>query len=161
MSLDDIEAIRQLKARYFRLLDTKNWAAWRDLFTDDAQFEGTSRPFSGPDQFCAATSEWLGPAVTVHQGFMPEIRIEGADHASGIWAMEDLVQFDTPIDRGAYAGMIGFHGYGHYEESYRREKGEWRICFLRLTRLRLDPLPPGSALSPLPAGLLRSGEDAG
>lgn len=156
MSLDDIEAIRQLKARYFRLLDTKSWAAWRGLFTDDARFEGTSRPFSGPDQFCAATTEWLGPATTVHQGFMPEIRIEGADQASGIWAMEDLVQFDAPIETGAYAGMTGFHGYGHYVERYRREDGAWKICFLKLTRLRVDPLPPGNVLSPLPAGLLRS-----
>ena len=31
----DVEAIKQLKARYCRLLDTKDWAAWRDLFTDD------------------------------------------------------------------------------------------------------------------------------
>jgi hypothetical protein len=31
----DIEQIKQLKARYFRLMDTKDWVAWRDLFTDD------------------------------------------------------------------------------------------------------------------------------
>ena len=31
----DIEQIKQLKARYFRLMDTKDWAAWKDLFTDD------------------------------------------------------------------------------------------------------------------------------
>ncbi len=31
----DIEQIKQLKARYFRLMDTKDWAAWRELFTDD------------------------------------------------------------------------------------------------------------------------------
>jgi 3-phenylpropionate/cinnamic acid dioxygenase small subunit len=33
--LADIEQIRQLKARYFRFLDTKQWEAWRGLFTDD------------------------------------------------------------------------------------------------------------------------------
>ncbi len=31
----DIEQIKQLKARYFRLMDTKDWVGWRDLFTDD------------------------------------------------------------------------------------------------------------------------------
>ena len=31
----EIEQIKQLKARYFRLMDTKDWDAWRELFTDD------------------------------------------------------------------------------------------------------------------------------
>ena len=30
----DIEAIKQLKARYFRLMDTKDWAGFRAVFTD-------------------------------------------------------------------------------------------------------------------------------
>lgn len=30
-----IEAIKRLKSRYCRYLDTKDWAAWRALFTDD------------------------------------------------------------------------------------------------------------------------------
>ena len=34
-SADELEAIRQLKARYFRFMDTKDWDAWRELFTDD------------------------------------------------------------------------------------------------------------------------------
>ena len=33
--LMDVESIKQLKARYCRYLDTKDWARWRDLFTDD------------------------------------------------------------------------------------------------------------------------------
>lgn len=159
MSQDEIEAIKQLKARYFRFLDTKQWAAWRRLFTNDATFEGTSRPYSGPDDFCAATSAWLDQAVTVHHGFMPEIRLIGTDAARGIWAMQDLVQFRAPIAEGAYRGMTGFSGAGHYEEEYRRIDGEWKISRLRLTRLRVDPLPPDRTPTPLPEGLLRSGED--
>ena len=34
-TLLEIEAIKQLKARYCRLLDTKDWQGWRDLFSDD------------------------------------------------------------------------------------------------------------------------------
>jgi len=33
----DVEQIKQLKARYFRLLDTKDWDGFADLFTDDCR----------------------------------------------------------------------------------------------------------------------------
>jgi 3-phenylpropionate/cinnamic acid dioxygenase small subunit len=35
--LNDIESIKQLKARYCRYLDTKDWDRWRELFTDASQ----------------------------------------------------------------------------------------------------------------------------
>lgn len=154
--LDAIEAIKQLKARYFRLLDTKQWAAWRMIFTNDASFEGTSRPFDGPDDFCASTSAWLDSAVTVHQGHTPEIEILDESNARGIWAMHDHVQFADPIASGAYAGMNGFIGHGYYHEHYRCDEGVWKISFLRLTRLRVDPIAPGTPLPDLPKGLLSS-----
>ena len=37
--LPETEAIKQLEARYSRLLDTKQWEAWRELFTEDFQAE--------------------------------------------------------------------------------------------------------------------------
>ena len=37
---------------------------------------------------------------------------------------------DDPRGRG-----YGFEGLGHYEESYRKVDGEWKIASLRLTRL--------------------------
>jgi 3-phenylpropionate/cinnamic acid dioxygenase small subunit len=37
----EIESIKQLKARYYRYLDTKDWDRWRDVFTDD--FVGAQR----------------------------------------------------------------------------------------------------------------------
>ena len=40
--LADIEAIRQLKARYFRTLDQKDWEGYREVFTDDVVVD-TSR----------------------------------------------------------------------------------------------------------------------
>jgi hypothetical protein len=29
--MDDVESIKQLKARYFRLMDTKDWDAFEEL----------------------------------------------------------------------------------------------------------------------------------
>ena len=37
--LVEIEAIKQLKARYFRFLDTKQWDAWKEIFTEDFRAE--------------------------------------------------------------------------------------------------------------------------
>ena len=150
----DIEEIKQLKARYFRLLDTKRWAEWRGVFTDDCRFEGTRRTFPDADDFVAATSAWLGPAVTIHHGHMPEIALTGTDTARGIWAMYDWVEFPEPTPEGPFPGGRGFVGSGHYEEAYRREAGAWKIALLRLTRLRLDPVE--TSPRPTRTDLLRS-----
>ena len=35
LEFKETKAIETLKAKYFRLLDTKDWDGWRALFTDD------------------------------------------------------------------------------------------------------------------------------
>jgi hypothetical protein len=134
MSLQDIEEIKQLKARYFRFFDTKQWDKWRDLFTEDCVYEGTSRKYTNRDEFVAGTRARLDPASTVHHGHMPEITILGPESARGIWAMFDRVEFEEIVDHG-HGVSRGFTGFGHYEEEYRKIDGTWKISFLRITRL--------------------------
>ena len=143
MSLEDIEAIKQLKARYFRYMDTKQWDKWRQVFADDCQFEGASKPYSNPDEYVAVTRERLDEAVTAHQGHMPEIVITGEGTARGVWTMFDWVEFADKRDIG-FGLNRGFMGYGIYEEEYRKDNGSWKISFIRLTRLKLSVLtdPP-------------------
>lgn len=136
-----IEAIQQLKARYFRYLDTKDWPGIASLFTDDAEAVynvvdraglGTlSEPVLGPNAIAAFIRNGVEPLVTVHHGHMPEIELTSATTARGIWAMEDILQ--RPED-----GVDVVHGFGHYHETYARIDGQWRIKTLRLTRLRVD-----------------------
>ena len=113
--LIDIEEIRQLKARYFRGLDLKDWAMWADVFTEDAHIEADGYPFDGPEALIAAMKVFLDGVRTVHHGFMPEITITGPDEATGIWAMRDYLLYpgDGP--------PVGFVGYGHYHEDYVRQ----------------------------------------
>ena len=42
---EHLEDISQLKARYFRLMDTQQWDSWHNCFTDDvsATYEGAPR----------------------------------------------------------------------------------------------------------------------
>lgn len=133
-----LEAIRQLKARYCRLYDTQQWARLKTLFLGDARVEGFT---SVPDgaralDFIDAASLRLAGTTMVHHVHAPEIVLTGPDHARGIWAMNDYVQFPA-------GGEVGWQGWGFYEEDYARVDGVWRIAFMRIVRTRLDPLPPG------------------
>jgi hypothetical protein len=133
--LADAEALRQLKARYFRLLDTKRWDAWRTLFTEDVL---TSRG-ADRDIFVEGVVPWLDGITTVHQGHGPVLRSTGPVTAAGAWPM-----FDFNENLAAPRERLGKQGYGHYVEEYRRDAGRWRIAATRITRLRQDSLegPP-------------------
>lgn len=138
-----LDAIRQLKARYCRFIDTKQWNRLASLFTADCRFEGLgSAPAgAGVATFVAGVSTRLAATISVHHCHMQETVMTGPGSARGIWAMEDFVEWTDGSSAKETPGSRGFRGYGHYEEEYRRdEDGEWRISFLRLTRLRIDPL---------------------
>jgi uncharacterized protein (TIGR02246 family) len=135
--LVDIEAIKQLKARYFRLVDAKDWDAWGQVFAIDAVLEIPEGDLvhRGRDDIVANVSTVMESIRTVHHGHMPEIELTGPDTARGVWAMFDYVEWPEQDGR-----RIGIKGYGHYVEEYVREDGEWRIARSRLERLRVDSL---------------------
>jgi uncharacterized protein (TIGR02246 family) len=131
-TVDDIEAIRQLKARYFRTMDTKDWDGMRDVFTDDVVIDTSDAGgsiVSGVDEFMTFLREALGGAVTVHQGHMPEIDVTSETTATGIWALNDIV---------IWPNGMRLDGYGHYHETYEKGADGWRITSSRLTRLHTD-----------------------
>jgi len=130
--VDHIEAIKRLKARYCRFMDTKEWASYRELFTDDVTMDTAGSGggvITGADEFLAFLTETLRDVVTVHHCHTPEIEVTSPQEASGVWAMEDMLRF---------ADGLELHGYGHYHETYRNDGDGWRIAACRLTRLRMD-----------------------
>lgn len=130
--MDDIEAIKQLKARYFRTLDTKDWDGYRSVFTEDVVMDTSASGggvIEGIDAFLAFLQEALADAVTVHQGHMPEIEITSETTATGVWALHDIIIWPT--------GMR-LDGYGHYHETYEKGADGWRIKTSTLTRLHAD-----------------------
>jgi hypothetical protein len=136
-----IEEIKQLKARYFRYMDTRQWGKLASVFARDAHLDTDGFTADGRDGIVAFLQRVLRDARTVHHGHMPEITITSATTAHGIWAMFDYVEFVTSDPNEA--APRGLLGYGHYEEDYVVEDQAWRIAKLRLTRLRVDPLPGG------------------
>ena len=134
----DIEQIKQLKARYFRLLDTKQWDDWGLVFATNCVMEVPEAEMvnHGRAEIVTKVSAALLGARTAHHGHMPEIEITGDGTARGVWAMFDYVEWPEQQD----GTRVGLQGYGHYREEYVREDGEWRIARTRLERLRVDPL---------------------
>jgi hypothetical protein len=152
-----IEEIKRLKARYFRCLDTRDWAGYLAVFTPDAAID-TSEAFvpkdhtgapiiidgvvpPAPDptlrcsdigKFVADLSKMLAGVSTVHHGHMPEIELTSPTTAVGTWSMEDKLRWPKG------SAMRDMHGYGHYRETYQRLPEGWRIKTLKLTRLRVD-----------------------
>lgn len=142
-TLWDMACIQQLKARYCRLIDTKQWEELRTVFASDARFEGFGSAPSGADVdiFIKGVSTRLCDVVSIHHCHMPEIVLLDASRARGVWAMMDYLEWTNGDSPHEASGSRGFCGYGHYEEEYVRDAAGWKISFLRLTRLRIDPLP--------------------
>lgn len=138
-TIEAIEQIKQLKARYFRLMDQKKWDDWREVFTEDvtAVYQGVPRRSGegaaelrcqGRADLVAKVSGFLAPGVSVHHGHMPEIEVTSPTTARGIWAMVDYLRLP----------QFTMKGYGHYEEDYVREGDKWKIKTILLTRLHCD-----------------------
>ena len=144
VGLLEIEAIKQLKAKYCRYLDAKDWDAWRALFDDDftSVIAGAGgRQTVGADAFVVYVRRTLGKPSqpTVHQVYAPEITLTSATTATGVWAFNDVVRLIPSVT---------LHGYGHYHETYEKSGGHWRVKTSTVTRLREDitaPLPQGIA----------------
>ena len=129
-----IEEIKQLKARYFRYVDTKEWELLRTVFTHDCTFgfegviPGEVSVYTSVDDFITGLKDILGNVTSVHHGHTPEIRLRDHTSATGIWAMTDV------LERPLGHPLSSFTGYGHYHEEYRKEH-EWRIASVYLSRL--------------------------
>jgi uncharacterized protein (TIGR02246 family) len=133
------EEIRQLKSRYFRTMDTRDWKGMSQVFTSDIVFE-----FPEGDKVTRgreAVMKWIEGAfaemTSVHHGHCHEITIDSDTEAHGVIAMEDFI-------RGLDRKTVLYHGTGHYTESYRIEDGQWRIAKTRLTRLFSDTADAGA-----------------
>ena len=137
-------AIGEVKARYCRLLDTKDWAGYSELFTEDFVLDttGAGGPLvRGREAAMAMIRASVGAASTAHQVHSPEIKLDG-DVADVIWAMQDRVVWG---ERRPAPNLRGHTGYGHYHERYVRQNGRWRIAAQRLTRVHVDnEYEPGS-----------------
>jgi hypothetical protein len=134
LRLEIIEELKQLKARYFYYLDSKDWTRWRQLFATDAVMDISSHfpdlpdpsihNTKGADAIVKDVSTRLQETITAHHGHCPIFDVKNETEASGIWAMEEnlFMPDGSRLD-----------GFGHYHEDYKKIDGSWRIAMTKLT----------------------------
>lgn len=129
--MDDLEAIKRLKARYFRALDSKDWDAYANVFVEDCIVDLTlagGEKIHGRANFRTYGSS-LKIMQSVHHGHMPEIDLTGPDTATGVWGLEDYNIWEDGTQN---------HGWGHYLETYVKVDGRWFIKTMALSYLRVE-----------------------
>jgi ketosteroid isomerase-like protein len=120
---EDLEAIRQLKYRYFRALDCKDWDAVGDTLTVDATtaYDSGRYAYEGREAILEFLRGALGSKrmISMHHGHHPEIELTGEGSARGTWYLEDKVYF---LDANTV-----LRGAAFYSDEYRKVGDEWKI----------------------------------
>jgi len=130
--MDDLEAIKQLKARYSRTCDYKDWDGFRDVFAEDAVWDTTSAGavvVTGNAAIAEFNKGTLGDVLCIHHQHTPEIDITSPTTATGIWPTEYMHRWPNGKE---------LHGFGFYHETYEKIDGEWKIKTCRYDQLRVD-----------------------
>ena len=116
---EDRHAIEQLKYRYLRTLDTKDWDGFEACFVPEATGDYAGLTFADRDALVTYMRDNLGPGiVTMHHVHHPEIVIDG-DTASATWYLHD--QVIVPELR------FRLEGAAFYEDRCVRTPDGWRI----------------------------------
>jgi hypothetical protein len=142
-----IEEIRQLKAKYWRGVDSGDGNLVRSILAEDCVLDYVgccTDPVSGTDHMpvmnvvMKGRDSWQtdnldGPRiVTVHQGHQSEIEVTGESTAKGLWYFTD--RFFMP----AGAPFSRLIGYGHYHDTYEKSGGTWLLKTTRITRIWVE-----------------------
>lgn len=135
--LEDLEAIRSLKARYLFCCDRKNPKGMRACFADGKVHidYGVVGSFDNADALQKIFTD-IGChdyMVEMHHGANHQIELTGVDTARATWSLHYfLIQTEQKS-----LTQLG----GYYEDEYRRIGGEWKISstkFIATSTLALD-----------------------
>ena len=146
--LFEIEEIKQLKARYFRGIDTGNLELLQTVLAEDVQIRFDSPTYQYEINGVAQAMDFYRTAFSsrrfgIHNGHTPEIKVEG-DSATGIWYLNDLfINLDE---------QTILTGSALYQDCYVKVAGQWRIQRTGYKRLleMIEPLSSGCRITSRP-----------
>lgn len=145
--LVEIEAIKQLKARYQRAVDTKDWDLMRSVLAEDARsvYSDGKHAYEGREAIIQFLSDPRGlgnvEIQSMHHAHTPEIEITSETTAKGKWYLEDFVLTAIPSDQAPNGTVM--HGTGIYLDDYVKVDGEWLIQQTGYERIFEDFQPRG------------------
>lgn len=117
--MDDVAAIKQLKYRYLRALDTKQWEEFESCFVPEATGDYAGLVFGNRDDLVGFMRSNMGPGmVTMHHVHHPEIEVDG-DTAIARWYLHDKVivaEHDFMLEGAAF-----------YTDHLVRTPAGWRL----------------------------------
>ena len=142
-----IEEIKQVKAKYFRGVDTSDGPLVRGILAEDCVMDYMgccTDPKTGQDFLPSMNIVMRGAAswsdggfaasgiVSAHHGHNSEITVTSDTTADAIWSMTDQLYMPPGAP---FAKMTG---HGHYHETYEKVGGRWKIKTLRIVRTRVE-----------------------
>lgn len=144
--LSDLEDIRQLKARYFRCIDTGAEAELSTLFTDDVEVDLKGGGYRLQVRGRAEMVDFIASSfncdiVAMHHGHTPEIAFIGPDEAKGTWYLGD--RFIDPVRGTDTVGSSLYH------DTYRRTAHGWKIAASEYERVyeAVSPIDPAMTIT--------------
>jgi hypothetical protein len=142
-ALEDIEAIKQLKHRYWRACDRQRPDDVRECFVPEGavvDYENVCKFADREDFVELYTRLGCRPVVIdIHHGQNPEIFLDSPDSARGTW---DIYYYG--IDTGARTAT---QLAGYYNDEYVKRGGRWWIAktvFIRTSFVMTEISPEGA-----------------
>lgn len=123
--LEDLEAIRQLKYRYLRALDTKAWEELGRTLAEDAtaEYSDGQYRFRGREEILRflMSTPLAQPdgMVGIHHCTQPEIEILGGGRAHGTWSLYNYL-----VHKGAERSL---RLCAFYHDEYVKIGDAWKI----------------------------------
>lgn len=127
--LEDIEAIRNLQAKYQRCLDTRDFSGLEECFCEDAvsSYDGGKMSYCGKAQILSFLKKVMTldmpSSHLIHGG---EIDIKDASHATADWYLEDQLLHKK--------FLVKLQGAAIYNVEYLKTDDVWKISKIGYTR---------------------------
>ncbi len=131
-AIEDIEAIKRLKYRYFRAIDSADVAALEALLTEDiaVNYKGGTYHWvveGRANMLASIRAGFHNRALAQHTGHHPEIDLTSPATANGLWYLTDsFINLDT---------LLVTQGSSLYRDTYVKLADGWKIKTSSYTRI--------------------------
>ena len=146
--LEDIEEIKQLKAKFCNLMDMYGNFDVSEVFTEDAELDYRpllAEKIVGIEAISAlfdpdSVAQW--ERMVRHQLTNPIIEVDG-DKAKGVWYMYGVATLIAPDKDIAIVEHLT------YEDELRKENGKWKISRIKGLTAFISPYEDGWVKTPM------------